>query len=94
LGAYLGLRTTSIEVFRIEQTATASRVKKMPWGSKRVRKRKLPTAQPIERRAYDLRLEQGCEDDYDVADWVAPERKLTESSGASVLRRPAKLDRA
>jgi hypothetical protein len=57
-------------------------------------KRKLPTAKPIERRADDLRLEQGCEDDYNLADWVAPERKLTELSEASVLRRPAKLDRA
>lgn len=55
-------------------------------------KRKLPTAKQIERRAYDLRLEQGCEDDYDLADW--PERKLTELSEASVLRHPAKLDRA
>ena len=56
--------------------------------------RKLPTAKPIEQRAYDLRLEQGCEDDYDLADWVAPERKLTELPEASMLRRPAKLDRA
>jgi hypothetical protein len=57
-------------------------------------KRKLPTAKPIERGAYDLRLEQGCEDYYDLADWVAPDRKVKELSEASVLRRPAKLDRA
>ena len=56
-------------------------------------KRKLPTTKPIERRAYDLRLEQGCEDDYDLADWVAPERQLTELSEAPVLHRPAKLHR-
>ena len=57
-------------------------------------KRKLPTAKLIERQAYELRFEQGCEDDYDLADWVAPERKLKELSEASVLRHPAKLDRA
>jgi len=57
-------------------------------------KRKLPTAKAIERRAYDLRLEQGCEDDYDLADWVARARKSTELPEASVLRRPTKLDRA
>lgn len=57
-------------------------------------KRKLLTAKAVERRAYDLRLEQGCEDDYEVADWVAPDRKLTGLSEASALRRPAKLDRA
>jgi hypothetical protein len=57
-------------------------------------KRKLPTAKPTERQAYDLRLEQGCEDYYDLEDWVGPERKVTELSEASVLRRPDKLDRA
>jgi hypothetical protein len=57
-------------------------------------KLKLPTAKPIEQRAYDLRLEQGCEDYYDLADWVAPKKALTELSESSVRRRPAKPDRA
>jgi hypothetical protein len=72
----------------------SSEFKQTSWGSNQMSARKLPTAKPIERQAYDLRLEQGCEDDCDLADWVAPERKLTELSEASVLRRPAKLDRA
>jgi hypothetical protein len=41
---------------------------------------KLPTAEQIERRAYELYLERGGEDGQDIADWLAAERELTEVS--------------
>ena len=46
--------------------------------------RKIPTAEQIEVRAYELYLERGCADGYDVADWLAAERELTELSEQSV----------
>jgi hypothetical protein len=42
--------------------------------------RKLPTAEQIEQRAYELYLERGCQDGHDVADWLAAEKELTELS--------------
>jgi len=46
--------------------------------------RKIPTAEQIEVRAYELYLERGCEDGYDLADWLAAEKELTELSEQSV----------
>ena len=42
--------------------------------------RKLPTAEQIELRAYELYLERGGEDGRDVDDWLAAERELIELS--------------
>jgi hypothetical protein len=50
--------------------------------------RKLPTAEQIAQRAYELYLELGCEDDHDVADWLAAERELTELSEKSTSAAP------
>ena len=46
--------------------------------------RKIPTAEQIEVRAYELYLERDCEDGHDVADWLAAEKELTELSEQSV----------
>jgi hypothetical protein len=43
--------------------------------------RKVPTAEQIEQRAYELYLERGCEDGHDLADWLAAEKELIELSG-------------
>ena len=40
--------------------------------------RKLPTAEQIERRAYELYIDRGCEDGHALADWLAAERELME----------------
>ncbi len=45
--------------------------------------RRLPTAEQIEQRAYELYVERGCEDGHDVADWLAAEKQLTELSERS-----------
>ena len=50
--------------------------------------RKLPTAEEIERRAYELYLERGCEDGHDLADWFAAEKELTELAEASASTAP------
>jgi len=44
---------------------------------------KLPTAEQIEHRAYELYLERGCENGSDLGDWLAAERELTELSEQS-----------
>jgi hypothetical protein len=49
---------------------------------------KLPTAEQIELRAYELYLERGCEDGSDLVDWLAAERELIELSGASASGAP------
>jgi hypothetical protein len=41
---------------------------------------KFPTAEQVEKRAYELYLERGCADGHDVEDWLAAERELTELS--------------
>ena len=53
--------------------------------------RKIPTAEQIEVRAYELYLERGCEDGHDVADWLAAEKELTELSEQSVSSTPRNL---
>ena len=45
--------------------------------------RTLPTAERIEKRAYELYVERGCENGHDVADWLAAEKELTELSEQS-----------
>jgi len=50
--------------------------------------RKLPTAEQIAQRAYELYLQRGCEDGHDVADWLAAERELTELSEKSTSGAP------
>lgn len=50
--------------------------------------RKLPTAEQIEQRAYELYLERGGADGGDVDDWLAAERELTEVSEESVSAAP------
>jgi hypothetical protein len=44
---------------------------------------KLPTAEQIEQRAYELYLERGCENGSDLGNWLAAERELTELSAQS-----------
>jgi hypothetical protein len=48
-----------------------------------IKKRKLLAAKANERRAYDLYLELGCEDDYDVAGWAAAKSKVRKFAHAS-----------
>ena len=51
--------------------------------------RKLPKAEQIERRAYELYLERDGEDGHDLADWLAAEReliKLSEQSASTTTR--------
>jgi len=38
---------------------------------------KFPTAEQIEKRAYELYLERGCEDGHDLTDWLAAQIELT-----------------
>jgi DUF2934 family protein len=45
--------------------------------------RKLPKAEQIERRAYELYLERDGEDSHDLADWLSAERELTNLSEQS-----------
>lgn len=45
--------------------------------------RKLPRAEHIKRRAYELYLERAGEDGHDLADWLAAERELTKLSEQS-----------
>jgi hypothetical protein len=52
-------------------------------------RRKVPTKDHVERRAYELYVERGCADGQDLADWFAAERELMESSqrpGSSARR--------
>ena len=53
--------------------------------------RKIPTAEQIEVRAYELYLERGCEDGHDVADWLAAEKELIELSEQSASSTPRAL---
>jgi hypothetical protein len=50
--------------------------------------RKLPTAEQIERRAYELYLERGGEEGRDVDDWLAAEKELTELPEQSTSSTP------
>jgi Protein of unknown function (DUF2934) len=50
---------------------------------------RLPTVEQIERRAYELYLERGCDDGHDVADWLAAEKELTELSEQSASGTPS-----
>ena len=50
--------------------------------------RKLPTAEQIELRAYELYLERGGDDGRDVDDWLAAEKELTELSEQSTFNTP------
>ena len=47
---------------------------------------KMPTAEQIEKRAYELYLERGSEDGHALEDWLAAERELIE-----VLEEPASV---
>jgi Protein of unknown function (DUF2934) len=49
---------------------------------------KLPTAEQIEQRAYELYLERGGEDGRDVEDWLAAEKELKELSEQSISSTP------
>ena len=48
----------------------------------------MPTAEQIEKRAYELYLERGGEDGHDFEDWLAAERELIEVSEESVSAAP------
>lgn len=37
------------------------------------------TNQMIQKRAYELYLERGCTDGYDVVDWIKAEREIRKS---------------
>jgi hypothetical protein len=52
---------------------------------------KFPTAEQIEKRAYELYLERGCEDGHDLTDWLAAQIELSGLSeqSASPNARPA-----
>jgi hypothetical protein len=39
-----------------------------------------PTRDEIARRAFELYCERGCQDGYDVQDWVQAERELQETA--------------
>lgn len=58
------------------------------WEEMQMNERKVPTAEQIELRAYELYLERGCENGHDLADWLAAERELTELSEASASGAP------
>jgi len=45
---------------------------------------KMPTAEQIEKRAYELYLERGGQDGRSLEDWLAAEKELTELSEQSV----------
>jgi hypothetical protein len=49
---------------------------------------KFPTAEQIEKRAYELYLERGCEDGHDLTDWLAAQIELSGLSGQSPLPKP------
>lgn len=63
----------------------------MDWEETQMNDGKLPTAEQIERRAYELYLERGREDGHDLEDWLAAERELTELSEASASDVPRAL---
>lgn len=39
---------------------------------------KSPIQEQIQRRAYEIYLDRGCENDHDVDDWLAAEKELLE----------------
>jgi hypothetical protein len=49
---------------------------------------KVPKAEQIEKRAYELYLERGGEDGHDFEDWLAAERELIEMSEESASAAP------
>jgi hypothetical protein len=51
-------------------------------------KRKAPTKEEIELRAYQIYLERGCEDGYDVTDWFVAEEQLTAETESAVPALP------
>jgi hypothetical protein len=40
----------------------------------------VPTKEQISQRAYEIYLARGCEDGYDLSDWIEAERELSEPS--------------
>ena len=57
---------------------------------------KIPTRQQIAERAYALYLERGATSGYDVEDWLAAERELSEDRTKENYRdpEPSKRDKA
>lgn len=49
---------------------------------------KFPTAEQIEKRAYELYLQRGSEDGHDLEDWLAAQSELTELSPRSTPPKP------
>ena len=47
-----------------------------------------PTTDQIEKRAYELYVERGSEDGYDLDNWLAAERELIELSEQSASGAP------
>jgi hypothetical protein len=49
---------------------------------------KFPTAEQIEKRAYELYLERGCEDGHALEDWLAAQAEIMELSEQSDSPKP------
>ena len=43
-----------------------------------MKERKLPSAEEIEQRAYEIYLERGCEEGRSMEDWLVAEKELAE----------------
>jgi hypothetical protein len=80
-------RIPSVGIFSDE--ARNERNRGTVWR-KAMTRAKSPTAQEIEKRAYELYLERGCADGHDVEDWLAAEVELSKSSPKPKAR-PARV---